>query len=89
MLTFLFLGMIEISYMKCRPTTSDIYGPYYIPNSPQRKLFCRYKREKGYKGVPLYVYGRVLSCDCNTPLPRVKIEMWQANHVGEWCRRRL
>ncbi|VDI05518.1 Hypothetical predicted protein [Mytilus galloprovincialis] len=81
LLTLLLSLMIESSEMKCNePTSSDIEGPFYYPNPPHQRLFCRYKKQN----APLYVFGVVFAQDCKTPLRGVKVEMWQADHDGEY-----
>ena len=80
----LLLALIQSFDMKCKPTSSDIYGPFYYSGSPRLKRFCKYKRNDSFYKVPLHVFGRVFACDCKTLLQRVKVEMWQANHEGEY-----
>lgn len=85
LLTLLLFFMNESSEMKCKPTSSDILGPFYYPDPPRQRLFCQYRRETGAKkNVPLHVVGIVFAQDCKTPLRRVKVEMWQANHEGKY-----
>lgn len=71
---------------KCRPTSSDVIGPFYFPDPPKLKGLCRYERtiKDDEDEVPLYVYGRVKSYDCKTPLRGVRVEVWQADHTGSY-----
>lgn len=82
-------GMVlsECNKCKCQETHSDIYGPYYYPNPPLLKRFCNYKLDKNAKNSGLRrirIYGRVFANDCKTTLPKVKVEMWQADHAGKY-----
>jgi catechol 1,2-dioxygenase len=62
----------------CRPTESDIVGPFYRFGAPaQTKL-----AGPDEPGDRLMVSGTVYSSDCRTPLPRALIEVWQANQAG-------
>lgn len=59
----------------CAATTDDIQGPFYLPGSPNTALVA----QPGEPGTRLYISGTTLSNDCATPIPGVKIEVWQAN----------
>jgi catechol 1,2-dioxygenase len=62
----------------CRPTESDIVGPFYRFGAPaQTKL-----AGPDEPGDRLIVSGTVYSSDCRTPLPRALVEVWQANQAG-------
>src|SRR5262245_14679493 len=62
----------------CRPTESDIVGPFYRFGAPFRSRLA----EAGEPGDRVVVTGTVLSEDCRTPVPGALIEIWQANHAG-------
>lgn len=62
----------------CRPTESEILGPFYRFGAPATSLLAG-PDEPGDK---LLLTGRVLSADCRTPLPGALVEVWQANHAG-------
>ena len=62
----------------CRPTESDIVGPFYRFGAPaQTKL-----AGPDEPGDRLIVSGKVYSSDCRTPLPQALIEVWQATQAG-------
>lgn len=71
---------------KCHPTHSDIYGPFYYPNPPKLEHFCHYEPEIPDKTRfrPIRMFGHVFAHDCKTPIAKVKVEMWQADHEGEY-----
>jgi catechol 1,2-dioxygenase len=61
----------------CRPTESDIVGPFYRFGAPfQTRLAGR--DEPGDR----LLTGTVFSSDCQTPLSGALIEVWQANKAG-------
>jgi protocatechuate 3,4-dioxygenase beta subunit len=59
----------------CEATTDDILGPYYLAGSPNTALVA----QANEPGTRLFLSGTVLANDCETPIPGVKIEVWQAN----------
>jgi len=59
----------------CEATTDDILGPYYLAGAPNTALVA----QAGEPGTRLFLSGTVLANDCETPIPGVKIEVWQAN----------
>jgi len=64
----------DISYGQgpCPPTASDMEGPYYVPNAPERSK----------TGTGLVVHGTVRSSgDCSV-LRDARIEWWQVNPEG-------
>ena len=62
----------------CRPTPSDILGPYYRFGAPSRAQLAG----PDEPGDRLVLTGTVFSSDCSTPLPGALIEVWQANQAG-------
>ncbi len=58
----------------CRPTASDSEGPFYTPNAPQRSSI----------GRGLVVTGVVRTTGNCAPIPRARIEWWQANPQGRY-----
>jgi catechol 1,2-dioxygenase len=62
----------------CRPTESDIIGPFYRFGAPFRSKLA----DASEPGDRLVVSGTVLSGDCRTPVPGALVEIWQANHAG-------
>ncbi len=58
----------------CRPTASDSEGPFYTPNAPQRTSI----------GRGLVVTGVVRTTGSCAPIPRARIEWWQANPQGRY-----
>jgi catechol 1,2-dioxygenase len=59
----------------CVATTDDILGPYYLAGAPNTALVA----QPGEPGTRLFISGRTLANDCETPIAGVKIEVWQAN----------
>lgn len=69
---------VTATAQNCRPTESDILGPFYRFGAPaQTKL-----AGPDEPGDTLIVSGKVYSSDCRTPLPGALIEVWQANQAG-------
>ncbi len=61
-------------------TTKDILGPFYRENSPSRIELNIHNKE----GEKLTIQGTVYKDDCVTPISNAKIEIWHANHQGEY-----
>ena len=59
------------------PTTSQVEGPYYKPNSPLRTSLL----EKGMPGTKLVLKGRVLASD-GSPIQGARLDFWQADSNG-------
>ncbi len=65
---------------ECDPTTSDIQGPFYTPNAPDRmKIY-----PDGAPGTLLFLTGTVYYNDCETPLPDAVVDVWQADDGGAY-----
>lgn len=54
-------------------------GPYFTPNSPQRKVL----REEGMTGTAIVLTGFVLSRSCR-PIPKTLVELWHADDSGRY-----
>jgi catechol 1,2-dioxygenase len=62
----------------CRPTESDILGPFYRFGAPFQTPLAG----PDEPGDRLMLTGTVFSSDCQTPLSGALIEVWQANKAG-------
>jgi catechol 1,2-dioxygenase len=62
----------------CRPTESDILGPFYRFGAPSQTRLA----DPDEPGDRLVLTGTVFSSDCQTPIPGALIEVWQANKSG-------
>ena len=60
-------------------TLSEIEGPFYTPNTPQRNRLI----EEGMKGTVLMLAGRVLDTNCK-PIAGAVIDFWQADSNGNY-----
>ena len=60
-------------------TPSDVEGPYYKANTPERTSLY----EEGMQGKKLILLGFVTNIDC-FPMPGVWLDFWQANAKGEY-----
>ena len=60
-------------------TQSQMEGPYYKPDTPQRNSFF----EEGMQGTRLILVGYVLDQNCQ-PLPNAWLDFWQADANGEY-----
>ncbi len=61
-------------------TTDDILGPFYRPNAPIRKDLTY----EGQEGTQVIVHGKVYGEDCTTPLKNALVELWHADHEGDY-----
>ncbi|HET6556528.1 MAG TPA: hypothetical protein VFG54_04385 [Prolixibacteraceae bacterium] len=59
-------------------TTTDILGPFYRPNSPERNNLLI----SGDAGNPVELSGTVRHKDCVTPYPKAKVELWHCDGKG-------
>lgn len=60
-------------------TPSQMAGPYYTPNTPERNILY----EEGMEGKRLILVGYVVDQNCN-PLPNAWLDFWQADAKGEY-----
>lgn len=71
-------GPVYAAEQDCRPTESDILGPFYRFGAPFQTRLAG----PDEPGDRLMLTGTVLSSDCQTPLSGALIEVWQANKTG-------
>ena len=66
--------------LTCYPSTADVMGlgPYWEPYSPFRSFLT----SQNEPGIRLILMGVVTANDCETPIPNVVIDAWQANNDG-------
>ncbi len=62
----------------CNLTSDDILGPYFVEGAPIR-IVIAHADEPGQR---LYISGRILQNDCETPISGAMLEVWQANDAG-------
>src|SRR3954470_23158400 len=62
-----------------RQTARQTAGPFFKPDSPERKSFVE---KHGNTGL-LAVSGRVLSADCK-PVANALLDFWHADELGEY-----
>lgn len=67
-------GMGALAQGSCAPTRPDSEGPFYKPGAPER----------AQTGRGLAVRGTVRSAGSCAPIPRARIERWQANPEGAY-----
>ena len=63
---------------ECILTTDDILGPYFVEGAPIRTIIA-HSDEPGQR---LFVSGRILQNDCETPISGATVEVWHANDAG-------
>lgn len=68
---------------RCKPTTSDIYGPYYRPGFPRLHKLCK-KDSARNRRHNLIVKGYVYESNCRTRISNVRMEIWQAGSKGRY-----
>ena len=61
------------------PTPEQTEGPFFTPDSPERKSLL----EPGVQGTELVVAGTVLATDC-TPISGALLDFWHADAGGEY-----
>ncbi|WP_164851322.1 dioxygenase family protein [Larkinella soli] len=59
-------------------TTTDILGPFYRPDAPQRNNLI----VRGVKGMEVLLRGTVRHKDCTTPYKNAKVELWHCSPDG-------
>lgn len=74
----LLAGPVFAARPGCRPTESEVLGPFYRFGAPFHSRLAG----PDEPGDRLVLTGTVFSSDCRTPLPGALIEVWQANHAG-------
>ncbi|SVC55749.1 uncharacterized protein METZ01_LOCUS308603, partial [marine metagenome] len=62
----------------CNLTSDDILGPYFVEGAPLRTVIA-HSDEPGQR---LFVSGRILQNDCETPISGAMLELWHANDAG-------
>jgi protocatechuate 3,4-dioxygenase beta subunit len=62
----------------CEPTSSDIEGPYWSQNHPNRTILAGTDEP----GTRIFISGSVKYNDCETPIPNTQIDVWHANDEG-------
>ena len=60
-------------------TPSQTAGPFYTPNSPQRRSLL----DPGMVGTRVILTGQVLSSRC-TPIANALVDFWHTNNRGEY-----
>ncbi len=61
-------------------TTNDILGPFYRADAPMRSDLTT----EGLKGARIFLQGKVLQSDCQTPISNALVEIWHCNTEGEY-----
>lgn len=61
------------------PTPEQTSGPFFTPNSPERRSLL----EPGLPGIPLIVSGQVLTRTCE-PVANALLDFWQADEAGNY-----
>jgi protocatechuate 3,4-dioxygenase beta subunit len=64
------------------PTVSQTEGPYFKPQSPEKKDFAADDRA----GSPFALIGEVVTRDCK-PVPRALVDLWHADASGAYDNR--
>ena len=62
----------------CTVTPSDILGPYWSPNHPQRNILANSEEP----GTRIFISGIVTADDCETPIQNAIVDVWHANDDG-------
>ena len=62
----------------CELTSSDIEGPYWSQNHPNRTILASLDEP----GIRIFISGSVKYNDCETPIPNTQVDVWHANDEG-------
>jgi catechol 1,2-dioxygenase len=65
---------------QCPPTSANVLGPFYRAGAPARAKLT----DPAETGDVLVVSGTVYGPDCRTPLPGALLDVWQADHAGQY-----
>ena len=68
----------------CNPTTADYYGqgPFYTAGPPD--IINNQLAEATEPGTRLIISGVVRTLDCTEVIPNAVVDVWHANHPGEY-----
>jgi len=68
----------------CNPTTQDYYGegPFYSDGPPE--IGEQVEGANLSNGIPLIISGRVLNLDCMEYIPNTVVDIWHADHEGQY-----
>ncbi len=74
----------KIDQSACEMTTTDYFGegPFYSDNPPEISEYIQ--GSESSKGNPLVISGRVLNLECSEYIPNTIIDVWHANHQGQY-----
>ena len=80
------MGTIGIGFMPgyttssrdCTKTLSDMLGPYWSPNHPERTVLANLEEP----GDRIFISGVVTADDCGTPIQNASVDVWHANDEG-------
>ena len=67
-----------LSGRDCDTTYSDILGPYWTEDHPQRTVLAN----SDEPGTRIFISGVVTANDCETPIPNALVDVWHANNEG-------
>ena len=65
-------------YSQCNLTTDDMMGPYFFEGAPLRTVIA-HPNEPGQR---LFISGRILQNDCESPISGAMLEVWHPNDAG-------
>ena len=65
-------------YSQCNLTTDDMMGPYYFEGAPIRTIIA-HPDEPGQR---LFISGRILQNECESPISGAMLEIWHPNDAG-------
>jgi catechol 1,2-dioxygenase len=65
---------------QCLPTGSDIKGPFYIPDAPNRTAMAGPQEP----GQPILIRGTVFGTGCKSAISNALLDVWQADARGHY-----
>ncbi|MBO6515743.1 MAG: T9SS type A sorting domain-containing protein [Bacteroidia bacterium] len=70
--------------MACEETTQDYYGvgPFYSENPPD--ISDGQLAKESEEGTRMIISGRVMNLDCTEAIPNAIVDIWHADHNGDY-----
>lgn len=74
----------EEEHLMCDKTTLDYYGqgPFYTDNPPM--IENGILADTNETGDRMIISGRIFNLDCSEYIPNAEVDVWHANHDGEY-----
>lgn len=71
--------LVELLHNNHQSTESNLEGPTYVPNAPERRMNDRIGVDEN--GTPLFLSGSVIA-QYGSPIANAVVDVWQPNSQG-------